>query len=394
MSKIMVVAGEVSGDMQAARVIRTLQQQRDDLTFIGMGGDEMKKAGVEILYDPTQISTIGFVEALKHLRKFYRILDLLSEAIDREKPDLLFLVDYSAFNMKMAKIGQRKGVPVVNYFSPSAWVWGEWRARTMAKRGAKIAAVFPMEVEVYKKAGADVTFVGHPLLDFVAPAQNSEEFRASLGLSQNDSIIGLLPGSRGGEIGSLLPPMLKAAQLIQQKRPGYTFILPLASPRLKDQVCSLIDDLGTELPLRLISGQAYEVMENAELILVASGTATLEAACLGAPMVIVYQTSWSTYHLGQRLVKVKHVGLPNIIAGKQIVPELLQNEVTGETVAQRALAILENPEKQRQMRADLANVRQALGKTGAVERVADLILKTIPGSSAKGSHEWYIQEPK
>lgn len=373
----MVVAGEVSGDMQASRVIRALQQQRDDLIFLGMGGEEMQKAGVEILYDPTQISTIGFVEALKHLRKFYRILDLLSKAIDREKPDLLFLVDYSAFNMKMAKIGQRKGVPVVNYFSPSAWVWGEWRAKTMAKRGAKIAAVFPMEAEVYEKAGAEVTFVGHPLLDFVVPSQNSEEFRESLGLSLKDSIIGLLPGSRRGEIDTLLPPMLKAAQLIQQKRPDYTFVLPLASPQLEDQVCSLVDDLGTGLNLRLISGQAYEVMENSELILVASGTATLEAGCLGAPMVIIYQTSWSTYHLGQRLVKVKYVGLPNIIAGKEIVPELLQNEVTGEAVSQRALTILENPEKQRQIRADLAKVRQALGQSGAVERVANLILRTI-----------------
>lgn len=247
----------------------------------------------------------------------------------------------------------------------------------MAKRGAKIAAVFPMEVEVYERAGADVTFVGHPLLDFVAPAMSSEEFRNSLGLSATDPVVGLLPGSRRGEIESLLPGMLEAAEMMLQQRPDLTFILPVATPRLKDLVTAQLEARQNKLPIRLIPGQAYEVMANAQVILVASGTATLEAACLGAPMVIVYQTSWSTYQLSKLLVKIDYAGLPNIIAGRQIVPELLQSEVTGEGMAKAALDILENPERRQQMKADLAGVRQALGDRGAVERVADLISQTI-----------------
>lgn len=377
MAKIMVVAGEVSGDMQAARVIQALQKKDPTLTFVGMGGDEMRKAGVKIVFDPTQISTIGFVEALKHLRKLYAVLDLLSRVIDEEKPDLLFLVDYSAFNMKMAKIGQRKEVPVVNYFSPSAWVWGKWRAKTMAKRGARIAAVFPMEAKVYQEAGADVTFVGHPLLDFVAPEMSRTDFRAYVGVGEDVPLIGLLPGSRRGEIASLLPPMIEAAELIHARHPEFVFLLPVASPQLRAQVETVVGAALQRLPLRIIDGHAYEVMDNGELILCASGTATLEAACIGVPMVIVYITSWSTYRLSKVLAHVPFAGLPNIIAGRRIVPELLQEDVTGANIAHAALELADHAEKRDEMKRELSRVRQALGATGAVERVGDLILRVI-----------------
>ncbi len=385
MPKIMVVAGEVSGDMQAARVIKEIQklyntrslEEGEEVVFFGMGGAEMRKAGVEILYDPTQISTIGFVEAIKHLRHFYQLLDMLTEVIDERKPDVLFLVDYSGFNMKMAKIGQKKGVPVVNYFSPSAWVWGKWRAKKMAQYEARIAAVFPMEVAVYEQAGANVTFVGHPLLDFVSPVLTEEEFRKKLGLSVEQPIIGLLPGSRRGEITSLLPPMLEAAQIIHRERPEFSYLLPIASPALKDLVVSILQNKGRGLPVKLVDGQAYEIMDSSEMILCASGTATLEAACLNVPMVIAYKTSWSTYRLGKLLVKVKYVGLPNIIAGTEIVPELLQKEVTGENLAKEGLKILNDSDYCGQMTQHLAAVRQALGSTGAVKRVAEMILDVL-----------------
>lgn len=377
MAKIMVIAGEVSGDMQAARVIRELQKKDPTLTWIGMGGEEMRKAGVKIVFDPTRISTIGFVEALKHLRQLYAVLHLLEQVIDAEKPDLLFLVDYSAFNMKMAKLGQRKGIPVVNYFSPSAWVWGKWRAKTMARRGARIAAVFPMEAQVYREAGADVTFVGHPLLDFVAPAMSRMDFRALIGVESAVPMIGLLPGSRPGEIASLLPAMLEAAQMIHTRRPDCLFLLPVASPQLRTQIEEIAGSAGQQLPLHLIDGHAYEVMDNTELILCASGTVTLEAACIGVPMVITYRTSWSTYQLSKLLAHVNYAGLPNIIAGRQIVPELLQDQVTGENIAHAALELIDFPEKREEMRCELSRVRQTLGAAGAVERVRDLILATL-----------------
>lgn len=377
MAKIMVVAGEVSGDMQAARVINALKEKRDNLEFIGMGGEEMQKAGVKILYDPTQISTIGFIEALKHLRTFNQLLAMLSSALDQEKCDLLFLVDYSGFNMKMSRIGQKKDVPVVDYFSPSAWVWGKWRAKKMAKWDAKIAAVFPMEAEVYQNAGAEVTFVGHPLLDFVIPEKTPAEFKKSLGLKENNPIIGILFGSRKGEINSLARPMLEAARLVSKERPDLTFVSPIASLTLKEMLTQLISDEYQDLPLYLIDGQSYEVMNSSEAILCASGTATLEAACLKVPMVIAYITSWSTYNLGKLLANVKCVGLPNIIAGTTIVPEFLQNDVTGPNLADALLKILNEQSYRADMIKNLADVRTALGESGAVNRVADLILRVL-----------------
>lgn len=376
-SKIMIVTGEVSGDIQAARVVEALKKRSAQLSFLGMGGQALRSAGVEIIYDPTQISTIGFVEALKHLRHFYRLLEMLKKVIIEEKPDLLFLVDYSGFNQKMANIGQELTVPVVNYFSPSAWVWGKWRARRMAKYGAKIAAVFPMEAKVYTEAGADVSFVGHPLLDFVYPTLSSEQFRESLDLKTDRRLIGLLPGSRQGEIAALLLPMLKAAEIIYQHLPEVSFVIPIATPVLEEQIHSISEDFKVRLPLQFIDGQAYDLMNAAELILCASGTVTLEAACLKTPMIISYKTSWSTYHLGKLLANVDFAGLPNIISGRQIVPELLQRRVTGDNLAKAALDILKNPRKRLQMIEELEKVRQKLGASGAVDRVADLILRVL-----------------
>lgn len=377
MSKIMIITGEVSGDLQAARVVEALQKRSTKLSFLGMGGQALRALGVKIIYDPTQVSTIGFIEALKKLPHFYKLLDMMTEVITLERPDLLFLVDYSGFNQRMAKIGQRMGVPVVNYFSPSAWVWGRWRAKRMAKYGAKIAAVFPMEAEVYRKAGADVTFVGHPLLDFVFPKTSKEEFFRSLNLGQDRRLIGLMPGSRRGEIVSLLPPMLEAAEIIYQQIPEVSFVLPIAAPALKDLLFSLYQESIAELPLQFIDGQAYELMNAAELIICASGTVTLEAACLKTPMIISYKTSWSTYHLGKLLANINFAGLPNIISGREIVPELLQEQVTGVTLAKAALRILEDPSERQRIIKDLQQVRQALGASGAVERVADLIVQVL-----------------
>ncbi|WP_041607863.1 lipid-A-disaccharide synthase [Halobacteroides halobius] len=374
MSKIMVVAGEASGDMHATKVIKEIKKLNPDVEFFGFGGQQMKQAGVEILYDPTKLSTIGFAEAIKHLKLMYDKLNQLEEAMKERKPDVVFLVDYSGFNMKVAKRAAKLGIPVVNYFAPSAWVWGKWRAKRMAKYGAKIASVFPMEEKVYRKAGADVEFVGHPLLDMVEPQLSYQEFKEEFKLDLTGKVIGLLPGSRQQELDSLLGPMLEAADIISSHFSITNFILPVAETIDQTKIKEKIKDYKVDV--QLVTGHSYEVMEVTDLLLVASGTATLEAACLQTPMVIAYQTSWSTYWLGKLLVKLPFIGLPNIISEKEIVPELLQNEVTGSNLAKEVINILDSERKVNQIKKDLANIKAKLGPKNATKQVARLVLDT------------------
>jgi len=373
MAKVLVVAGEASGDMHAAHVIEEMKKLDSNLEFIGIGGQQMAKVGVDIIFDPTELSTIGFIEAFKHLRLMYQVLDKLEQAIDREDPDVALLVDYSGFNLKVAKLTKKKGVPTVNYFAPSAWVWGKWRAKKMAKRQARIASVFPMEEEVYREAGADVNFVGHPLLDIVETELDRKEAAEEFGIDIDREIIGLLPGSREQEIKSLLPPMLAAVEKLKAKEPKRQFILPVAETISKGLIAEIMGNYSVDI--KVVTGNSYEVMDLATLIIVASGTATLEAACLGTPMVIIYKTSLLTWWLGRLLVKLPYVGLPNIIMDKEIVPELLQDEVDAERIAAVSSEILNSPEYYNQIKEDLESVVTKLGTSGATKKVAQMVLE-------------------
>ncbi|SDC09498.1 MULTISPECIES: lipid-A-disaccharide synthase [unclassified Candidatus Frackibacter] len=373
MAKVLVVAGEASGDMHAAHVIEEMKKLDSNLEFIGIGGQQMAEVGVDIIFDPTELSTIGFIEAFKHLRLMYQVLDKLEQAIDREDPDVALLVDYSGFNLKVAKLTKKKGVPTVNYFAPSAWVWGKWRAKKMAKRQARIASVFPMEEEVYREAGADVNFVGHPLLDIVETELDRKEAAEEFGIDIDREIIGLLPGSREQEIKSLLPPMLAAVEKLKAKEPKRQFILPVAETISKGLIAEIMGNYSVDI--KVVTGNSYEVMDLSTLIIVASGTATLEAACLGTPMVIIYKTSLLTWWLGRLLVKLPYVGLPNIIMDKEIVPELLQDEVDAERIAAVSSEILNSPEYYNQIKEDLESVVTKLGTSGATKKVAQMVLE-------------------
>lgn len=369
----MVVTGETSGDMHAARVIREIKNIEPDINVYGMGSDCLRNEGVDILIDPTDISTIGFVEAFKNLTKHLGNLKLLKDSIDRENPDVIFLVDNSAFNMVMARIACKKGVPAVNYFSPSAWVWGEWRARWMARYNAVIASVFPMEAEVYEKSGADVVFVGHPLLDMVKIDKSYDEIYEEFDLNPEYRVIGLLPGSRKQEIDTLLPEMLKAAERLQENYPEYQFVLPVAG----GIDCEIIREKATKynLLIKIVQGKSYEVMKISDLLIAASGTATLEAAIIGTPVVIVYQVSQFSYTLGKRLIKTEYIGLPNIIAGREIVPELLQDKANEDEIYLNVISILNKPDEINDIKQELNQVEKKLGSPGAVRRTAELVLK-------------------
>lgn len=369
----MVVTGEVSGDLHAAQVIREIKEISPGIQFFGMGSESLQEEGVEILIDPMEISTIGFREAFKNIRVHLDNLKILKKAIVREKPDLIFLVDNSGFNMMMARAACKKRVPVVNYFSPSAWVWGKWRARWMARYKATIASVFPMETNVYREVGADPIFVGHPLVDIVKVEDDINNICLDLELDPEKKTIGLLPGSRSQEIETLLPEMLKTAEKIKRSSAEYQFVLPLAKGMDKERIGKIAANY--ELIIRLVENKTYEVMKVADLLILASGTATLEAAIIGTPMVIVYKVSPSTYRLGKRLLNTDYIGLPNIIAGREIVPELVQEEADFEHIYKTTMDLLSKPYNLNNIKNELKYVKEKLGSPGAVRRTAELVLK-------------------
>lgn len=369
----MVSAGEISGDMHAAAVLEKLKAQKPDLEIFGMGGPKLKALGAEILIDPTAISTIGYLEAFKNLKEHFSHLKKMKELIKQRKPDLVFLVDYSAFNMRLAKACQKLGVKAVNYFPPSAWLYNQRRAQKMAAYGTKIAAVFPMEKEVYQKAGAEVSFVGHPLLDLVQVASESEKLRAKYQLEAEAQVISLFPGSRKGEIDSLLTQMLEAAALLKEKKANLKIFLAAAAGIEVDYLHSFVSQSQAEV--EIVESANYELMQLADFIISASGTTTLEAAILKTPQIVCYQSGWTSYFLAKYIFKIEFVALPNIIYGSQIVPELLQTDFETEKLVEISLDWLNNQDKLNKIEAELETVLEKLGGGGAVQKTADLLLQ-------------------
>ncbi len=370
--RIMLVAGEASGDLHGGAVARKLWESAPAAEIYGMGGRRMQAAGVQTFFDPTRHSTIGFIEALAALPLMKKVLARLEKELDAHRPDVIVLIDFPGFNLRVAEIAKQKGIPVVFYFSPSAWAWGRKRAERVVATATMVASVFPFEAEFYREAGANVTYVGHPLLDIVKPTMEREEARKHLGMPRASRFVALMPGSRRREVGTLLPIMLLAARQIREEIPGTEFVLPLAPTITFHQIEPMVQQ--AELPIRVVAQQTYDALQVCDLAVIASGTATLEAACLGIPMVIAYKVSTLTYMIGKRLVKIPYIGLPNIVAGREVVPELLQEEASPERIAEEAVDIMMDTERAEEIREDLQEVVNKLGKPGVLERVAGLIL--------------------
>lgn len=367
----MVSAGEVSGDMHAAAVLKEVKNKIKQTEIFGMGSTALLDLGAEILIDPTAISTIGYLEAFKNIGQHFKNLKQMRQLLKKRQPDLVFLVDYSAFNMRLAKSCSQLGIPAVNYFPPSAWVYNRRRADKMAAYGTNIAAVFPMERDVYQAAGADVTFVGHPLLDLVKVQASSSELRAELKLSKVRKVIALFPGSRHSEVESLLPEMIKAAARLH-KDYQTEFVLAAAAGITDQFLAKFLDKIDFDLPV--LRGSNYKIMKAADLLLIASGTTSLEAAILNTPHLLGYHSAFTTYLLAKYIFKVRFVGLPNIIMQKEIIPELLQNDFTAAKIYRQVADWLENPVKLQQLKSELAVVRKKLGGGGAVKKTAELLI--------------------
>ena len=372
--RIMIVAGEASGDMHGARLIAALKEQAPGAQICGIGGPELTRQGVEILYDASQLAVVGIVEVISHFRFIREAMRALEKRLREQPPDLLILIDYPDFNLILAKKAKRLGIPVFYYISPQVWAWRSGRVKTIKKLVDRMGVILPFEQEFYRKFGMNVDFVGHPLMDAVQPTRSREDFLHSLGIAPESTVIGILPGSRKREIAGMLPVFLAAAKRMQeQMRPKPVFVLPLA-PTLseEDLLANGLADAGVEV--RVVRENRYDLMGACSAVMAASGTVSLELAILNVPMVISYRVSPLTYFLGRRLIKVQYASLVNLVADREVVPELLQDEAVPEKIADATMRLIENQAERTRMLAGLAEVRERLGGPGASERSARLAL--------------------
>jgi lipid-A-disaccharide synthase len=370
MKNILIIAGEASGDLHGSNLVKAMKEQDPSLVFYGVGSRNMRDAGVSLLADASEISVVGATEVLTHIGAIYRVYAKLKRFLHEERPDLLILIDFPDFNILTGKVARKLGIPILYYISPQVWAWRKGRVNTLAKLVTTMIVVFPFEVDLYRDAGVDVRFVGHPLADVVTSAYTREGARAFLGVAPDSRTVALLPGSRTKEIMHLLPDMLKAATILRGRFPDIQFVLPVAPTLSRDLVERYVAESG--VPVRIINRQVYDVLRASDAAIVTSGTATLETGLMTIPMVIVYRISWLSYLIGRMFIRVKHIGLVNIVAGRTVVPELIQDDVTPENIAGAIETFLSDQGIHKQVENDLIQVRVQLGEGGASIRAASV----------------------
>lgn len=371
MTKIFLSAGEASGDLHGGAIIKELLALNPQVEVFGMGGEAMRKAGGEIIFDMKEYSVMGFVEILSALPKFFALRKAFRKVLEERKPDCFVTIDYPEFNMRVAKVAKELHIPVLSYIPPSAWVWRRGRAVTVGRLVDKVACIYPFAYDVYKAAGANAEFVGNPLVDIVEPHLTREAALGKAGKTPGRPLVLLLPGSRVKEITAVLPVMLEAVGMIRAALPQADFILQKAPTIDQELLQGLIASSGEKV--KIVEGDSYDMMSVADVALATSGTVTLEAALCGLPSVICYKASPLSVAIAKRVINIKYIGLPNILAGKELLPELIQEKMTKENMAKAVLDFL-RPEEQEKVRGELAQVVKKLGPKGATKRVAQLIL--------------------
>ena len=377
-SRVMIVAGEASGDLHGSGLVGELKRISPDIEIFGIGGPRMEAEGVKLHYRSEDMAFMGLVEVMRHIPFVLRALSDMRRLLQDKKPDLLILIDYAGFNLKLANIARKKGIPVLYYILPKVWAWGGWRIPKIVQVTSKIAAVFPFEPAIFNGRGGGAEFVGHPLLEVVKCESTKAQFLYDIGASTRSGstiIIGVLPGSRRHEIERIFPIMLEALKSIGENLQNIRALVGC----LDEIEPSLYEDIAAkeEVQVKLLKGRTYDLMRHSDLLLVGSGTATLEAAILGTPMVIIYSMSYLSYIVAKLFVKIPHVGLPNIIAGKEIVPEFIQRAADSQRIASESISILKDSKRYEKVRRDLSEVKDKLGGPGAsvltAEMAADMI---------------------
>jgi lipid-A-disaccharide synthase len=381
---IMIVAGEASGDLHGATLCRALRALAPARALVGMGGDRMAAAGLERLADVTAAAAIGGTEALGPIPTLVSAWRRLRAAvIGPRRPAALVLIDFPEFNLRLARVARRAGIPVAYFIPPQVWAWRPWRARAVARRTSLVLAVFPFESALYRRAGARVEFVGHPVLDALIGAPDRAEARRRLGLDQTVPVVGLLPGSRRQEVEQTLPVLHAAAGRLAAAHPHTRFVLAAVEDRHRPDTNARLH--AATPAVQVVTGETYAVMRAADLLLVTSGTATLEAALLGTPMVVCYRFSRLSEAMVRLLVRVPWISLANITLGRAVVPELYQRAFTPERVAAEALALLGSPAAQAAQRRAFAELASMLGAPGVGERAARHVLSLVEEPDAVGA---------
>lgn len=365
----MLVVGEASGDVHGAQLIKAMLKRDPRLKAYGVGGEELERTDFEILFDMRRLTGMGLIELAGNLKQIWVAYWLLRRILQERKPDLLVLIDFPEFNLRLAKLARSLGIPVLYYISPQIWAWRRGRVRQIARWVDQMAVVFPFEVAFYQRYGVKVTFIGHPLLDRIQVKQTREGVLKKLKLDTRKPTVALLPGSRPSEVSYHLPVMLEAAAGLRKER-EIQFVCVRASTVEPAAIEVLSRNAGLEMPV--IGDDPYDVIGAADLVWTASGTATLETALLLKPMIVVYRLSWLTYWLARLLVKVEHIGMVNLVAGERIVPELVQADFNAKRIIQESRVLLDNVEHRTNIITKLTQLRERLGSGGAAERVTDL----------------------
>ncbi len=373
--KILIVAGETSGDLHGAHLVKAALSLDPNLRFYGVGGKHLRGTGTDVIFDSSEVAVVGIVEVFSKLRSIFRAFRWLKKSLDRNRPTLAVLIDFPDFNLRLAKEANKRGIPVFYYISPQVWAWRGGRVKKIARLVPKLVVILPFEVSFYRQRGVDCEFVGHPLVDIVKPHLSREEAREMFRLDKDKRTIGLLPGSRREEVRKLLPVLLESAQLLLRDFPNLQFIIPVAPAINRSEVEEHIRRLNVDI--RIADEYVYDVLNICDLIITASGTATLEAAIMNTPMIIIYKVSFLSYLVGRLLVKVKNIGLVNLIAEKTIVPELIQGEASSANIVNETSKMLKNPHVLSTIRGELQKVRERLGSPGASQRAAQILYRFI-----------------
>ena len=371
----MIIAGEASGDMHGANLVHAMHAIDPDLLFYGIGGTKMRIAGVKLAADAADMAVVGLTEAIAKIGTFLRVMRRLKVSLKDDSPDLLILIDYPDFNLPMAKAAYKLGIKVLYYISPQVWAWRKARINVIRKCVDQMVVILPFEEEFYRQVGVDAAFVGHPLLDVVKTEHGRHEEMNRLGFKEDAVTVALLPGSRKNEVSRLLPEMLAACEILNKMISPVQFLLPLAST----VSLSFIKDLLVRslVPVKIVQDDIYDAIAASDAAIVASGTATLETALLGTPMVVVYRISGISFAVGKRFINVDYISLANLIAQKRIVPELIQGEANSQRIAAETRELIVNKKKADEMRLSFSEIREKLGHPGASQRAAKIAWKML-----------------